>query len=101
MRLAEDKIKAGVLHPERDVRDAAVMYFSRAACRDPSILPLAIQAVEKYGREDAFIVPSVVEGLPISEDTLPWVLRQIQGHRSTGGEMTGAEWRRTLALKQA
>lgn len=25
MRLAEDKIKAGVLHPERDVRDATVI----------------------------------------------------------------------------
>lgn len=97
MRLAEDKIKAGVLHPERDVRDAAVMYFSRADCRDPSVLPLVIQAIEKYGPESAFIVPSVAEGLPISADTLPWVLRQLEGHRSTDGEITGAAWRRTLA----
>ena len=61
MRLSEDKIKAGILHPDRDVRDAAAMYFSRSACRDPSILPLAIQAIEKYGWEGAFIVPTAVE----------------------------------------
>ncbi len=77
MRLSEDKIKAGILHPDRDVRDAAAMYFSRSACRDPSILPLAIQAIEKYGWEQAFIVPPVVEGLPLSDETLPWVVRQL------------------------
>jgi hypothetical protein len=78
IRLSEDKIKAGIVHPDRDVRDAAVMYFSRSACRDPSILPLAIQAIEKYGWEGAFIVPSAVEGLPLSEETLPWILRQLE-----------------------
>ena len=78
MRLSEDKIKAGILHPDRDVRDAAGMYFSRSACRDPSILPLAIQAIEKYGWEQAFLVPPVVEGLPLSDETLPWVLDQLQ-----------------------
>ena len=78
MRLSEDKIKAGILHPDRDVRDAAAMYFSRSACCDPSILPLAIEAIEKYGWEKAFLVPPVVEGLPLSDETLPWVLDQLQ-----------------------
>ncbi len=77
MRLSEDKIKAGILHPDHDVRDAAAMYFSRSACRDPSILPLVIQAIEKYGWEQAFIVPPVAEGLPLSDETLPWVVKQL------------------------
>jgi hypothetical protein len=78
MRLSEDKIKAGILHPDRDVRDAAAMYFSRSACRDTSILPLAIEAIEKYGWEGAFLVPPVVEGLPLSDESLAWVLKQLQ-----------------------
>ena len=77
MRLSEDKIKAGILHSDHDVRDAAAMYFSRSACRDPSILPLVIQAIEKYGWEQAFIVPPVAEGLPLSDETLPWVVKQL------------------------
>ncbi len=42
MRLSIEKIKQGILHPDRDVRDAAVMHFSgplaatRQFCRSPS-----------------------------------------------------------------
>ena len=98
MRLSEDKIKAGILHPNRDVRDAAAMYFSRSACRDTSILPLAIQAIEKYGWEKAFLVPPVVEGLPLSDETLPWVLDQLQ-HNEMLKERTmlGRGWHGALA----
>ena len=83
MRLSEDKIKAGILHSNRDVRDAAVMYFSRSACRDPSILPLAVAAIEKYGWSDVFQFPSDIEGLPLSDRTLPWVLQQLPARRSS------------------
>ncbi len=31
MRLSTEKIKQGILHPDRDVRDAAVMHFSWSA----------------------------------------------------------------------
>ena len=88
MRLSEDKIKAGIIHPDRDVRDAAVMYFSRSSCRDPSIMPLVIQAIEEYGWEGAFLVPSVVEGLPLSDETLPWVVRQVQREDLPAGYRT-------------
>lgn len=98
MRLSEDKIKAGILHPDRDVRDAAAMYFSRSACRDTSILPLGIEAIEKYGWEGAFLVPTVIERLPLSEDTLPWVLNQLrQNELLQDGTMLGRGWRAALA----
>ncbi len=93
MRLAADRIEAGILHPDRNVRDAAAMYFSRSFCRDPSILPVAIQAIEKYGWDEAFLVPTVVEGLPLSEETLPWVLNQLQ----QDDLLKDRGWRATLA----
>lgn len=49
MRLHEELIKQGILHPELDVRSEAVLYFSRSYTRDTSILPFAIQAVKQYG----------------------------------------------------
>ncbi len=98
MRLSEDKIKAGILHPDHDVRDAAAMYFSRSACRDTSILPLAIEAIEKYGWEGAFLVPTAIERLPLSDETLPWVLNQLrQNELLQDGTMLGRSWRAALA----
>lgn len=78
MRLSEDKIKAGILHPEKDVRSEAVLYFSRSYTRDDSVLPLAIQAVEQYGWDKAFAVSQCMEGLPLNDATLAWVLAQLQ-----------------------
>lgn len=78
MRLPEDKIKAGILHPEKDVRSQAVLHFSRSYTRDDSILPLAIQAVEQYGWDNAFTSAYCMKGLSPNDTTLPWVMAQLQ-----------------------
>ena len=52
MRLPESKIKEAILHPDIEVRDRATMYFAKAFSSDPSIMPLVIKAVEKYGRDN-------------------------------------------------
>lgn len=93
MRLSEEKIKQGILHPDRDVRDAAAIYFSRSACRDTSVLPLAIQAIEKYGWQHTFIVSSAIEGLPLSDENLSWVLKELRQNNFQGDTI----WRGTLA----
>lgn len=53
MSLASAQIKAAILHPNREVRDAAVSYFSRSFSSDPTILPLVIEAIERFGWEHA------------------------------------------------
>ena len=54
MRLTADQVKQGILHPEQLVRDVALRYFSESFSPDPTIMPVAIQAIETYGWEDAF-----------------------------------------------
>lgn len=54
MRTPEEKIKAAILHPEEEIRCVAVSYFADAYSSDPALMPLVIEAVEKYGRENAF-----------------------------------------------
>ncbi len=93
MRLSEEKIKVGILHPDRDVRDAAAMYFSKSVCRDTSILPLAIQAIEKYGWQHTFNYSSAIEGLPLSGETLSWSLKELQQNNFQGDTI----WQGTLA----
>ncbi len=51
MRLPEARIKETILHPEEEVRLSAIAYFSRSHSQDETVMPLVIQAVEKYGRE--------------------------------------------------
>jgi hypothetical protein len=78
MRLHEDVIKQGIVHPGQEVRTEAVLYFSRSYTDDDSIIPLAIQAIEQYGWDRAFDVAACITGLALNDATLPWVLAQLQ-----------------------
>ena len=80
MRTPESKIKEAILHPEEEIREKALHYFSHANCEDESIMPLVIQAVEKYGREIAFHILRDAEWLPQTEATVDWLIGELQRH---------------------
>ena len=86
MRLTADQVKQGVLHPERLVRDATVRYFSQAFSDDPTVMPLAIKAVEIHGWADAFEFSWEIGRLAQTEETLVWLIDQLgqQGVPQTG-----------------
>ena len=44
MRLSEEIIKQAILHPQLEIRQRAVRYFSNCHSEDESIVPLVIQA---------------------------------------------------------
>jgi hypothetical protein len=75
MRLPADKVKEGVLHTDQDVREAAAWYF--AGSSDPAIMPLVIQAIEKYGFDNAFSVYSFLKKLVQTDETVSWLIRQL------------------------
>jgi hypothetical protein len=78
VRYPEDKIKEAILHPDIEIRDRATMYFVKAFSSDLSIMPLVIKAVEKYGREnDAYRLIGASRDLPQSEDTIAWVIDEL------------------------
>ena len=80
MRLSADQVKQAILHEDRDVRDAAVYYFSRSFSTDPSIMPLAIQAIDQYGWKDAFEFYSFMPDLPQTDETFVWLAGQVKSH---------------------
>jgi hypothetical protein len=55
MRLPEAKIKEALVHPDKLVRQEALLYFADCYSRDAEVMPLAIQAIETYGRSQAFL----------------------------------------------
>ena len=46
MRTPEAQIKQAILHPEEEMREQALHYFSDARSQDDTVMPLVIQAVE-------------------------------------------------------
>jgi len=78
MRLSEDKIKEALLQPDLDVRDTAIRYFSHSTDLDSTVMSLAIQAIEKYGRTTAFSFTHHLNFLPQTEQTISWVVSELQ-----------------------
>lgn len=78
MRLTEDQVKDAILSPDRDVREAAVYYFARSYSSDPGIMPLAIQAIEQNGWENAFEIYRFLDDLVQTDETVLWLIRQIK-----------------------
>ena len=78
MRLAESIIKAAILNPEEEIRLTAVYYFSRSFSQDEAVMPLIIQAVERYGRNHAFRMLWEAEHLPQSQATADWLANELR-----------------------
>jgi len=55
MRLPDTKIKDAIGYPEKLVRQEALLYFADCYGRDAEVMPLAIKAIETYGRRGAFL----------------------------------------------
>jgi SEC-C motif len=79
VRLSEDKIKEAILHPDLEVRDTAIRYFYSSTSPDHTLMPLAIQAIERYGRTKAFSFTHYLNLLPQTEQTIGWVVAELQG----------------------
>jgi hypothetical protein len=78
VRYSECKIKEAILHPDLDVRDMAIRYFDSSTTFDNTLMPLAIQAIERYGRTEAFSFTHYLNLLPQTEETIRWVIAELQ-----------------------
>lgn len=78
MRLPESAVKAAILHPEEEVRVTAASYFSGSFSQDETIMPLVIQAVDRYGRDKAFHILRAAESLIQTEATVEWLVRELR-----------------------
>lgn len=83
MRYPEDKIKEAILHPDIEIRDRAVSYFAKSFSTDTTLMPLVIEAVETYGRQnDAYRLIGASRELPQTEDSIAWVIDELNGEQA-------------------
>lgn len=77
MRLPETKIREVILHSEKLVRQEALLYFADCHSRDAEVMPLAIKAIETYGRREAFRYPYMLALLAQTETTVEWAIKEM------------------------
>ena len=77
MRIPEQQIKQAILHPEQEIRDTALRYFRHTD--DPTVMPVVIEAVERFGRPEGFSLLRQADRLPQSATTIDWLIRELNG----------------------
>ena len=77
MRTPEATIRAAIHHPVEEIRTKALDYFGRCDTQDATLMPLVIQAVDKYGRDKAFAILRGADRLPQTEETVKWLTAEL------------------------
>jgi hypothetical protein len=90
MRLSAEKVKDAILHSDKDVREEAVFYFFHAFSPDPTIMPLVIQAIERYGWDDAFEMYRPLSRMVQTDETIRWWTDQL---KPLGQQMSEEQYR--------
>lgn len=86
MRLSSEQVKQGLLHSDQSIRTEAAYYFSRSYTSDPSLLPMAIQAIEQFGWEQAFESYTFLKDLVQTDATLQWLIGKLEALESPANE---------------
>jgi hypothetical protein len=89
MRPTDEQVRQAILHPEQEVREAAVNYLADGHTNDVRIMPLVIQAIQQWGWKDAFEYYQFLQKLPQSPETLDWLLKQLPSNKEA--EVTSDE----------
>jgi hypothetical protein len=89
MRLSAQHVMDAILHPDREVREAAVYYFSRSCSLDPAVMPLVLRACNQYG-PDAFESWTFLAHLVHNDETVAWLIRQLE-ERQPGVDKYGLD----------
>ena len=82
MRLSEDRIKEAILDTHLEIRQRAVRFFAKSFSTDTSVMPLVIKAVETFGKEDAYNLIGLSRDLPQTEDTIDWIIDELNDSQS-------------------
>lgn len=78
MRLSEDQVKQAILHSDPQLRFAAIEYFTRALSPNTSVMPLAIQAIERFGWDEAFWAIHPLAELAQTPETIQWAIEELR-----------------------
>jgi hypothetical protein len=82
VRLSENRIKEAILDSDLEIRQRAIGFFAKSFSSDTSVMSLVIKAVETFGREDAYHLIGLSRDLPQTEDTISWIIDELNDEQS-------------------
>ena len=82
VRLSEDRIREAILDEDPQIRQRGVCFFAKSFSTDTSVMPLVIKAVETFGREDAYRIIGLSRDIPQTEDTIDWIIEELNDSQS-------------------
>lgn len=82
MRFPEARIKDAILNTDPNIRQRAVSYFAKSYSPDPEIMSLVIEAVETFGRQEAYHLIGLSRDLPQTEETIGWIIDELNEEES-------------------
>ena len=101
MRLSDEQLKAGFVHPSRVVRDSVTEYFADSYTRDAEVTRWAIRGVEQYGWKEFLDWQHKFCELPLLDDaSFEWVCQQVERSDSEAPE-ENQKWRLMTMLSKA
>jgi hypothetical protein len=101
MRLSDDDLKRGWLHPRRVVRNVVAMQFAEALTDDRDVTRHAIRSVQEFGWDNVLTWGYRFSQLPLAEEAaFEWVCDQVE---RTGKDAPSADhkWHLTGMLAKA
>jgi hypothetical protein len=70
-------IRSAILHPVQQMRCASLTYFTESYTADATLMPLVIEAVEKYELSENRWLLRLAAGLPQTPETIAWVVGEL------------------------
>jgi len=71
------RLKPFLLHEDRDVRDAVGAYFADSWALDEDLIPLILDALDRYGPEETAHMLVAAPGLPLNKESLHRLLASL------------------------
>lgn len=98
MRLSDEQLKAGWLHPNRIVRGVVAKYFRESFTRDPDVTRWAIRGVEEFGWKNFLVWPHPFCALPmVEQSSFEWVCQQLE-RTDAGAPSENQKWHLSMML---
>jgi hypothetical protein len=75
------RLKPFLLHQDRDVRDSVAAYFADSWARDENLIPVILDAVDRYGPEETTHMLVAAPCLPMNQESLPRLMASLAAAR--------------------
>lgn len=78
MRLAESQIRSALLHDDEEIRCTAVSWYTEGFNRDPSVMPVVLESVSRFGPASSWRVMREAQWLAQTETTVDALIAALE-----------------------